>query len=174
MREAPVLETQHLRLRAHRTDDFEGLAALWADPAITRFIGEPSTRQRSWARLLNYGGLWPLLGFGYWAVEERATGRYIGDVGCADFKREIEPSIAGVPEFGWAIAVAAQGKGYATEALTTCLRWADAHLDFKRVVCIIDPENAVSVRVAEKAGFGAYARTEYLGGPTLMFERVSR
>ncbi|MDQ6930778.1 MAG: GNAT family N-acetyltransferase [Candidatus Eremiobacteraeota bacterium] len=173
LREAPVLITQRLILRPHRTGDFEGLAALWADPAVTRFIGEPSTRQRSWARLLNYAGLWPLLGFGYWAIEERDTGTYVGDIGCADFKREIEPSIAGIPEFGWALAVAAHGKGYASEALAECFRWCDAHMKSKRAVCIMDPENTASVRVALKAGFSEYARTDYMGGPTLMYERFA-
>ena len=112
----PVLETPRLRLRPHRVEDFEALANLWADPAVTRFIGKPSTREESWARLLRYGGLWPLLGFGYWAVEDRETGAYLGDVGFADFHRALDPAPPALPEIGWVLAPAAHGRGLATEA----------------------------------------------------------
>ena len=37
--EVPVIETERLLLRGHRLDDFEALAAMWADPAVVRFIG---------------------------------------------------------------------------------------------------------------------------------------
>ena len=79
---APTLETERLVLRAHRVEDFSDLAALWADPVVTRFIsGVPQTAEESWSRLLRYAGHWLLLGFGYWAVEEKATGNFLGEVG---------------------------------------------------------------------------------------------
>src|SRR5690242_21259683 len=73
---APTLETARLRLRAHRPDDFAACRAIWSDPEIVRHIGgKPSTGEEAWRRLLTYAGLWRLLGFGYWAIEERASGR---------------------------------------------------------------------------------------------------
>src|SRR5579872_7110534 len=82
----PILETDRLKLRGHRLEDFEACAAVWADPAVVRYIsGKPSTRTQSWLRMLAYGGHWQHVPFGYWAVEEKKTGRYIGDVGFADF-----------------------------------------------------------------------------------------
>lgn len=148
---------------------------MWADPTVTRYIGGmPSTRAQSWMRLVTYGGLWRMLGYGYWAIVERAGGAYVGDVGFADFRREIEPSIEGVPEAGWVLDRAFHARGYASEAIASALRWADEHLDVPRTVCIIAPENAASIRVAEKAGYREIVRTSYKDEPTLMFERLRR
>ena len=69
MSDMPVLETERLILRAHRLDDFPAFAAMWAEPLTVRYIsGKPSTENQSWMRLLTFSGLWPLLGFGIWAV----------------------------------------------------------------------------------------------------------
>jgi RimJ/RimL family protein N-acetyltransferase len=127
---------------------------MWADPAIARYtIGIPSTPQRTWLRILAYLGHWELLGFGYWAVEEKATGRYIGELGYADFKRDMQPSIEGMPELGWALSSPAHGKGYATEALRAVGSWGDSHFGSARTVCIIHRDNHRSFRVAEKLGY---------------------
>jgi RimJ/RimL family protein N-acetyltransferase len=169
---APFLETDRLRLRGHRVGDFFDLAAMWADLVVTRHVGgRPSTREESWSRLIRYAGLWPLLGFGYWAVEERATGRFVGDVGFADFKRDLTPSFDGAPEAGWVLASWAHGRGYATEALRAALAWGDAHFGATRVVCLIDEDNEASVRVATKCGFVEYARTGYKGQPAILLRR---
>lgn len=172
--EVPVIETSRLKLRGHQVDDFAALAAMWAEPEVVRHItGTPSTEQQSWARLLNYAGHWTLMGFGYWAVEDKATGLYAGDLGFADFKRVIEPSIRGTPELGWVLAPRFQGKGYATEAVRAATAWADATFTGGRTVCMISPENLASIRVAEKGGFKEFARTTYVGSPTIMYERFA-
>jgi RimJ/RimL family protein N-acetyltransferase len=173
MTDAPTLYTERLILRAHCVEDFPALAAMWADPEVTKHIGEPSDEQRSWARLLSYGGLWSLLGFGYWAVQEKATGAYVGNVGFGDFHREIEPAITGIPEVGWVLSAPVHGKGYGTEAVRAALTWGDSHLATRRTVCIITPGNVASIGVAEKVGFREYARTTYMGDATLMFERLA-
>jgi RimJ/RimL family protein N-acetyltransferase len=171
----PTIYTQRLTLRAHTRDDYAACAAMWAEPLVTRYIGgKPSPLRESWMRMLSYRGLWELLGYGYWAVADRATDRYLGDVGFADFKREIEPSIAGVPEMGWALASYAHGQGYGTEAVRAALEWADAHIASPRIVCIIAPENTASLAIAGKADFVEIAQTAYLGNPTTMFERRVR
>ena len=139
----PVIETARLRLRAHRADDHAACLAIWSDPEVTRYIGgRPFTSEEVWKRLLQYVGLWSLLGYGYWAVEEKATGRYIGDIGFADFKRELEPSLHGMLEFGWVLAPHAHGQGYASEAVTAAVAWGEQHFSTLRAVCIISPENA--------------------------------
>ena len=110
--DAPVIETQRTILRSHRSDDFDTYVAMWADPAVTRFIGgKPRTREESWMRFLRHAGLWSLLGYGFWAVEEKATGRFIGEAGFHDLKRNMAPSIEGIPEAGWALASNAHGRG---------------------------------------------------------------
>ncbi|TAM28596.1 MAG: N-acetyltransferase [Rhodanobacter sp.] len=168
----PVLETERLRLRGHRAEDHEALAAIWADPEVIRYMGgTPSSWQESWMRLLRYPGLWALLGYGFWAIEEKASGRMIGDIGYTDFKREIEPPLDGMPELGWALARDTQGKGYASEALTAVLAWGRAHFGPHRATCIIDPDNAASIRLATKAGFRFSHATTYRDDPTHVFVR---
>jgi RimJ/RimL family protein N-acetyltransferase len=171
----PCLETPRLRLRAHEVADFPACRAMWSDPIVTRFtIGKPSSEQRTWMRILTYLGHWHLLGYGYWAVEEKASGTYVGELGFADFKREVSPTITGFPELGWAFATHAHGKGYATEALLAATAWADRTLPDTRTVCIIQPENRASIRVAEKVGYKQYANAVMGDVKELLFERSRR
>lgn len=153
--EAPILTTERLVLRATTVEDFEPSAAMWADEAVVRHIGgQPSSRADSWGRMLRFPGLWALLGYGYWTVVERATGRFVGQAGLADFKRDMTPSIAGVPEAGYVFTPETHGRGYATEAMTAVLAWSDQTLDAPRSCALIHPDNAASLRVADKLGFG--------------------
>ncbi|HEU4404576.1 MAG TPA: GNAT family N-acetyltransferase [Polyangiaceae bacterium] len=166
---APPIETERLLLRGHRLSDFDALAATWADPAVVRHIsGTPSSPGDSWARLLRYAGHWALLGYGFWALEERSTGRFVGEVGFGDFRRAIDPPIT-APEMGWVLSPWAHGKGYATEAARAACAWGLAHFGPVEIACIIDPDNEASIRVAEKVGFREKLRTTYLGGPTVLF-----
>ena len=170
---APVLETERLRLRGHRLSDFQPMLEMWGDPEVTRFIGgKPSTRDEVWNRLLRYVGHWAVLGYGYWAVEEQATGAYVGDIGFADFKRDMDPSFEGIPELGWALAATAHGKGYASEAVQAAVDWGRGHFHGQRIVCMISPENTPSIRVAGKCGFSQFGETNYKGAPSLLFERL--
>ena len=139
---------------------------------MVRHIGGlPSTREEAWARILRYAGLWSLLGLGYWLVEERASGAFVGEVGFAVFHRVIEPSLGEAPEAGWVLHPRAHGRGYATEALRAALRWADARQGLRRSVCMIAPENGASLRLAQRCGYVEYARTTYKGEPTVLLER---
>ena len=172
MSEIPAIETGRLRLRGHRVEDLGECAAMWGNAEVTRYIGgRPFTREEVWARLQRYVGHWTLLGFGFWLVEEKETGSFVGEAGMAEFEREIEPRIHGVPEAGWVFSPRFHGKGYATEAVRAALAWADQHVGPSRTVCLIHPENAASLRVAEKCGYRELLRTTYHGDPTLMFER---
>jgi RimJ/RimL family protein N-acetyltransferase len=168
----PVIETPRLTLRGHRIDDFSDCAAMWADPIVTRHIGgKPFSEEDTWARFLRYAGHWLLLGFGYWAIEEKDRGSFVGELGFADYKRDITPSLKGMPELGWALASEAHGKGYATEAVRAALTWGEARFASARTVCIIHPENLASIRVAEKCGYREFQRTTYKGHATIIFER---
>jgi RimJ/RimL family protein N-acetyltransferase len=166
----PVLETERLVLRGHTLDDYEDCVSMWTDPGVTKFIGgKPSTREEVWLRMLRYPGHWALLGFGYWVIRERGTNKFVGEIGLADFHRDIEPAID-APETGWALSSWAHGKGLATEALKGVLAWSDAHLS-KRTLCLIDPSNKPSLRVAEKVGYRELRQGIYKGHPSIIFER---
>lgn len=145
---------------------------MWAHAQVTRYIGgKPSSPQQTWQRLLGYAGHWQLMNFGYWALEEAASGRFIGEVGFADFKRDLDPSMRDVPELGWALVPEAHGKGYATEALHAAIAWGDERLPSSRTVCLIDTDNLPSIRVAAKCGYFVFSQAALNGKPVLLFER---
>lgn len=170
-----IIETERLRMRLHRAEDLAAAIALWGDASVTRYIGgRPQTPEECWHRLLRYAGHWAMLGFGYWAVEEKESGRFVGDVGFSDFRRAFAADLnfATAPEVGWVLAPASHGKGYATEAVRAALAWGERHFSNRRFVCMIHPDNFSSARVAEKAGFTPYARADYHGTPTVLYERL--
>lgn len=154
-------------------NDFGASAAMWADPEIVRHIsGKPSTAQQSWGRLLTYIGHWTVFRFGYWVVEERTTGAFVGEVGFANYRRDIEPAIT-VPELGWVIARGSWGKGYATEAAGAAIAWGRRRFtETAETACIIAPENRASIHVAEKLGFTLACETSYMQLPTLIYRRA--
>ena len=168
----PVLETERLRLRGPRPDDFPAYAAMWADPEVTRFInGAPLSDEEAWAKFMRAFGHWTLVGYGFWTVEEKATGLRVGETGFLDVHRDITPSLNGTPEAGWAFAKAAQGKGYATEAVRAVLGWGERRFGKVRFAAIIAPQNSASLNVAAKTGFKEATRTTYKGDPTVMLYR---
>ena len=168
----PVIETERLRLRGHREDDLANCVAMWSEEAVTRFtVGRQLTEEEIWMRMLRHIGHWALLDFGYWVVEEKATGAFLGEAGIAEFHRGIEPSILGIPEVGWVFASTAHGKGYAHEAARAILAWGEEHFGSDRSVCIIAPENAPSLKLAAKLGYTAEAETIFRGNPALILGR---
>ena len=173
MVEIPTIETSRLLLRPHRPGDFEAYAAMWADPAVVRFITAPLTREAAWARFLRQIGVWSHLGFGYFAFEEKATGVFAGEGGFHDMRRAMTPSIEGTMEAGWALVPGMQGKGLAVEAMTAALAWADRHGPAgKRITCIISPEHGASLRVAARLGFERVATTLYNERTVTVLERA--
>ena len=168
----PTLETERLILRPHRVDDFDSYVEMWSDPDVVRFIsGKPSDRETTWWRLLRHAGHWQHLGFGFFAIEEKATGAFVGEGGFMEAKRVLEPSIEGTLETGWALMPTGQGWGYATEAMSAAIAWAEGAFKGMRMTCIIDPDNLPSIRVARRLGFEELARTSYKDSTIAVFER---
>ena len=167
-----IIATDRLILTPHGLTDFDEFHAMWADPQTVRFIsGKPSTREERWSRLVRSAGQWALMGYGYWAVREAASGRFVGDVGFSDFQREMDPPFGDTPEAGWVLAPWAHGQGFATEAALAAHGWLDAQLKAPRTVCMIDPDNTASIGVARKAGYTEFGRADYKGSAVVLFER---
>lgn len=168
----PILETERLRMRGYRLSDWPLVKEMWKDPAVTKYFGgAPTPEEQSWTKFLRKAGHWPLLGFGYWVLEEKETGAFVGEAGFGNYKRDMSKSLGDDPEIGWAIAGAAHGKGYASEAALAAVEWGDAAFGDQRMCCIISPGNAPSIRVANKCGFAETGRAEYHGEDILIFHR---
>jgi len=169
---APPLTTARLRLEGHVVSDFDDYAAMWADPKVVRFIGgRPLAPEEVWTRILGYIGHWAALGYGFWAIREASTGRFVGQIGLADFRRSLQPSFGPTPEIGWALCPWAHNHGFASEALERVLAWADERFPGERIVCMIHPQNQPSIKLARRHGFRPFARTLYRDTPTTLFER---
>jgi RimJ/RimL family protein N-acetyltransferase len=167
------ITTDRLIMSPHNRGDFADLVAMWADPQVVRFLGgSPYSDEESWARLLRYAGCWSLMGFGFWAVRSRETGAYLGDIGFLEGRRAGVDGFAGDPEIGWSLSVAAQGHGFASEAVTAALAWGAVHFAgrFGRTVAMISPDNAASVAVAARCGFRHFAVARYKDAPTGLWE----
>lgn len=168
----PVVETPRLILRGRTPADFPAVAAIQADGDVMRYIaGAPVPEEEAWSKFARMEGFWALTGIGFWLVEEKATGAVIGELGLADFKRAIDPPLGPDPEFGWMLVGSAQGKGYASEALAAALQWGDERLPGARFCCIIDEENAPSVRLAQRHGFRRERTAIYRGKEITVFRR---
>lgn len=169
---APEMVTERTRMRLHVAGDLDASARIWANGDVVRYIGgKTSTRSESWSRLLRYVGHWHALGFGYWAVEDRRTGTYLGEVGFADFKRDIAPGLDGVPEIGWVLSPHAQGRGIASEAVAAAVGWGDRNFKVEKTICLFDRNHAASIRVAAKNGYVEPPALLYPDLPMLLMER---
>jgi len=146
---------------------------MWGSPDVVRHIGGvPFTPEQVWQRMLRYAGLWALLGYGYWAIEEKAgRARFVGDVGFADFHRAGIDAPLDAPEAGWVLMPWARGQGFATEAVGAAHAWL-AEQGCDRVVCIIEPGNTPSIRVAERVGYAHERRARYHDAEVEVYSRA--
>lgn len=143
-----TLETERLLLRPFRDDDVDAYAAMCADSEVMRYIGGRTvlSREDAWRQMAMFVGHWQLRGFGMWAVQERASGSFVGRVGL-HFPE-------GWPdrELAWTLARPHWGRGFALEAARAALTHAFGPLGWHRVISLIDPDNIRSIRLAERLG----------------------
>ena len=141
----PTLMTERLTLRAPEAADFEAYAAFYASE---RSIWEdgPLSRGAAWAEFAASAGGWVLRGFGAFSLVERASGRYLGEVGL------YQPAHYPEPEIGWILMAEAEGRGFASEAARAVRAWAYGSLGLGPLVSYIAPGNRRSIRLAERLG----------------------
>lgn len=161
----PTLTTARLTLRAFRESDLDALAAMQADPEVMRHLGvgpsagKPRTRDESWTGMAVLMGQWLLKGYGSFALEENATGQFIGRAGILHLAGWPEPELA------YALVRSAWHKGYAEEACRAALAWAFPATGAERIVSYIKPDNVPSARLAERLGAVNEGMGEILGSP---------
>ena len=169
---APRLETERLILRGFEDRDFDAYHATMSNPEVMRYLGgKPLGREEATRRMCLFAGVWELQGRGMWAVELKSGGPIVGHVGMFDLRREMQPSLEGMPEMGWIFDPSVQGQGIAFEAAEAALRWHDATYGALEVPAIITPGNDASMRLAERLGFIRDADGTYRDEPVAVFRR---
>jgi len=159
-----TLETDRLKLRGWRNEDFDEFAELCADAEVMRFIGgKPVDRLEAWRQFAFHVGHWELRGYGHWVVEEKSTGRLVGRVGF------LNPVGWPAFEIGWTLKREFWGKGYASEAARRALQYGFNELDKPHIISLIHPENKASIHVAERLGETLEGKTELFGHDVLIY-----
>jgi RimJ/RimL family protein N-acetyltransferase len=151
----PVVETERLTMRGFTNDDLDEMAAISADPEVTKWVGDDDglSREDTWRRMAYWVGHWELRGFGQWALIERETGRLVGRAGL------LEPDAWPGVEVGWLVAREHWGRGFAPEAGRASMEWAREELGLTHIISLIEDANERSARVAEKLGMEVEGRT---------------
>jgi RimJ/RimL family protein N-acetyltransferase len=140
------LETERLRFRQFTEGDVEGYYEFFADP-VTQICYPPDmNRGLVWREIAKILGHWKIRGFGQWALEDKASGRFAGFAGLW-FPGDFDDV-----EMGYGLHPAFRGRGYAVEAARRALDYGYLERKFKRIVSYIQPKNLQSIRVAEKLG----------------------
>ncbi len=159
------LTTPHLKLRAFALSDLDAYAAMSADAEVMRYIGTglPVGRDLAWRGMALFLGHWALMGYGMWALEERASGALVGRVGFHN------PEDWPACELGWLLARPWWGRGYAQEAALAARDYGRAQLGLGPLISLIRPDNARSIALAKWLGAGLAERIDFMAGPTLVY-----
>lgn len=157
MTDIPTLETERLILRSWHESDLDRYFMLRGDQAAAQFIGGALSRDDTWRSIATILGHQILRGYSIFALEEKATGAFVGYCG------PWFPLGFPEPEIGWGLVPSENGKGYATEAATRALSFAFGSLGWTTAISLVDPKNLPSVRVAERLGAKLESSTEFRG-----------
>ena len=160
-----TLQTERLRMRWFREEDYEQFCKISADPEVMRFLGDgkPMAAMDVWRQMATFMGHWYFRGYGVWAVEEKSTGKLVGRIGF------MNP--AGWPgfELGWTLGREFWGRGFATEGARRALEYAFTDMDRDHVISLIAPDNVASIKVAERLGEKVEGQTEVIGREVLVY-----
>ncbi|WP_260258616.1 GNAT family N-acetyltransferase [Vibrio intestinalis] len=147
-----MLETKRLILRQWEDEDYPHFARMCADPMTMKFFPKPLSVQESNELADKIRSAIDENGWGFWAVEDKATSQFIGFVGL-----HYQDATSGLPnapflEVGWRLSKTYWHKGYATEAAEQALRYAFYVLDFDQVYAFTAKTNLPSQEVMNRLG----------------------
>jgi RimJ/RimL family protein N-acetyltransferase len=163
----PVLHTHRLRLRPFGDADLPGFIDIYANPVTAHFLGGLCNDEDAWRRMATMVGHVALRGYGPWALEEQATGVFIGY--CGPWNPHGWPE----REIAWTLRSAFHGRGYATEAARAALAFAYEILNWDTAVSCMALDNADSIRVAERLGAVRECTTHNRGFQIGIYRHVS-
>lgn len=143
------LDTERLVLRRWRDSDLQPWAAMNAHPEVREHLGELMTREQSDASVARFQAEFDANGFGWFALEVRATGEFVGFAGLDEVDEEMP--FTGV-EIGWRLARAAWGHGYATEAARAVLPFGFETVGLEEILALTTVTNLRSQAVMRRIG----------------------
>ncbi|MFE4551774.1 GNAT family N-acetyltransferase [Streptomyces sp. NPDC056785] len=143
------LRTDRLLLRRWRDSDLAPWAEMNADPEVREHLGDLLTREQSDASVASFREEFDRRGYGWWALEVRATGEFIGFAGLDQVEEDMP--FTGV-EIGWRLARGAWGHGYASEAARTVLAHGFEALALSEILAVTTAANLRSRAVMRRIG----------------------
>ena len=145
-----ILETNRLLLRRFVRDDLEDLFAFYSDPDVVKYIPDaPRTYEETREELewfMNGHPRFPELGL--WATIYKETGHFAGRCGLLPWTIDGQHEV----EVAFAFSKAFWGQGLGTEVALALVQYSFEHLQLSRLICLIEPENHASIKVATKIG----------------------
>jgi len=162
-----ILETERLILRRLTMDDLDDLVALYHSPEVRKYYSEgiPSYEETKQELEWMINTCYVQYGFGMWATIEKSTGKFIGRCGLTPMDIEGHDEI----EVGYMLAKEYWGQGFATEAAQAILNYGFEQAGLSRLICVINPGNVASAKVAENIGMQLEIDGDVNGEPTLLF-----
>jgi RimJ/RimL family protein N-acetyltransferase len=158
------IETERLLLRPLEAQDAEDLVALHSTAEVSRFM-TVLDRDLALRRISQDRRNWAERGYGLVAILEQGSGRFLGRSGLQGWPQ------FGEVEVGWAVKPTSWGRGVATEAGRACLGWGFETLDVPYLTAMIRPDNARSIRVAERLGMAPLRRDVLNGQGVVIYAR---
>ncbi|HVX11482.1 MAG TPA: GNAT family N-acetyltransferase [Pirellulales bacterium] len=165
----PILETERLLLRQFVPGDAEELFRLHSDLEVLRYTGDTAPADIEEARRLLAARQiadYERYGFGRWVCMLKATGSFVGWAGL-----KYLPELGEV-DLGYRLRRDWWGRGLATEAARGCVEYGFAMLSLPRIIGVVEPAHAASIRVLEKAGFHRDGEMTYRGSAVLRYVRL--
>ncbi|WP_250893848.1 GNAT family N-acetyltransferase [Croceibacterium selenioxidans] len=171
----PVLTTARLELRPPVASDFAANMAIVSHEETARYLAAHKGPADHFARFCRNAGSWMLYGYGAFTVRLRSEKEIIGNCGVFHTLRGLGPDFDDQPEAGWILRHDQVGRGLAREAMEAVLEWFGGEHGGRRIVCMIEPGNEPSIRLAGKLGFTPMREAKLPeGGAVRLFERLPR
>jgi len=105
---------------------------------------------------------------GLWATIHKETGKFIGRCGLLPWEIDDRLEV----EIAYLLDKSFWHQGLATEAAQGILKYGFEKLNLSRLICLMDPENIPSQRVAERIGMTLERKVDGIVGdnfPTLIY-----
>lgn len=166
-----IIETVRLILRPVSMDDFMHLNQMYTNPKVMKYIYNGSTFSEAdaYKRVKGFVDHWEKHGFGMWILQVKSSNQIAGYAGLRYFE-DNRPEFNGKIELGYIIDEPYWGSGYASEAVTACVRAGLNQYHLKRILATILPENIASQKIALKAGLKHTFDAEFDGLKHYIYE----